>query len=241
MLALGMCGTAGFAQEKEHQVDPDDGFEWYEVTKTVNGEKKHGAEDRYGNLIVPTKYEELIYMPEIENNRPIVKSGFIGYIGYRKEQIAAWYNKNGKCIIPESRGYYDIEKWDQYEFGTYYSFKYSEGFGICDRTGKEIVRVKFAAITTKDLELSFFHPRVFEKKGTLYYYYELEVIRGDLSSGILPKSWRGAVDANGKIILPLENCDIEKFIDHLYDRLTTTTNPLAGNGHDTKAAAEVRP
>ena len=133
VLALGMCSTAGFAQEKEYQVG-DDGFEWYKMTRTVNGQKKYGAEDRYGNMIVPTEYDNMWYYSD---KNPIL-TGFQPFKG----EFKAWYSKSGKCVIPYSRGYTSIFKWDEDKFGTYYSFKKPDGGGICDRNGREVVSVK---------------------------------------------------------------------------------------------------
>ena len=95
VLSLGMCGIMGFAQEKEYKVG-EDGFEWYKVKRVVNGEKRYGAEDRYGNMIVPTEYTSMYYR---SNNNPLL-TGF----GPEKGKYRAWYSKSGKCIVPYSRG-----------------------------------------------------------------------------------------------------------------------------------------
>lgn len=47
VLVIGIYNVKGSAQEKNYKVE-DDGFEWYEIERVVNGEIKCGAEDRYG-------------------------------------------------------------------------------------------------------------------------------------------------------------------------------------------------
>lgn len=96
VLALGMCITPGFAQEREYKV-VNDGLEWYKVTRKVNGQTKYGAEDRYGNMIVPTEYD---YMWYSSNDNPQL-TGF----GPGKGKFTAWQNKSGKCVIPYSMVY----------------------------------------------------------------------------------------------------------------------------------------
>ena len=87
------------------------------------------------NMIVPTEYDEIQYF--CDKDKPI-KSEFVAIKG----EYNAIYNKNGRCVIPISRRYLKFTfKEDDDEFGTYYRFENSDGGGICDKNGKEIVFV----------------------------------------------------------------------------------------------------
>ena len=218
VLALGMCGTAGFAQEKEYQVGKWDGFEWYEVSRTVNGQKKYGAEDRYGNMIVPVEYDFMFYSSD---DNPLL-TGFKP----EKGKFEAWYSKSGKCVIPYSRGYTYIQKWDEDEFGTYYTCKKPDGGGICDRNGREVVSVRADG-------LSFINIFSMTINGKKHYYLRFDVKKND-------EEYAGIADANGRIIVPAEYKDSSTAHDLAKSRLTTTNNPLAGNRHETLAEAEGR-
>ncbi len=217
VLALGMCGTAGIAQEKEYKVE-DDGFEWYKVTRTVNGQKKYGAEDRNGNMIVPTEYDRIWYRSD-EN--PLLE-GF----GPLKGGFRAWYSKSGKCVIPYSRGYTWIQKRDDNEFGTYYTFEKSDGGGICDRTGKEVVSVKADSLLSISISSVIINEKV-------HYFIPFMVTKNG-------EQYKGIADANGRIIVPAEQKDFGTAFDLVKSRLTTTNNPLEGNRHETQAEAEGR-
>lgn len=215
-LALGMRSTLCQGQTREYQVG-DDGYEWYRVSKTVNGVTKYGAEDRYGNMIVPTEYDSYVfYIPEIATQ----KSGFIGSTN---NDYYAWYNKNGKCIIPFTREYTRIQKYEKESFGTYYTFVKSGACGLCDKNGREVLSVKMDGV-------AYVHP-------------VCETIKGQKKYGlyICLKNLRDCyADANGKIIVPPEFNNTSKANVLARNRLTTTNNPLAGNKHETLAEAEGR-
>ena len=219
VLALGMFGMSLNAQtKKEYQVG-DDGFEWYEVKKVVNGQTKYGAEDRYGNMIVPTEYDLMWYR---SNSNPL-KTGFCPLKG----KFWAWYSKSGKCIIPYSRGYTIISKWDEDEFGTYYFFNKPDGGGLCDRNGREVVFVKAAG-------LNAILPICMKINGKKHYFLYFKVKKNG-------EDYVGIADANGKIIVPAEYKDYSTAYHLAESRLTTTNNPLAGNRYETLAEAEGRP
>lgn len=215
ILALEIFCAMGFAQEKEYQVE-NDGFEWYKVKKVVNGETKYGAEDRYGNMIVPTEYSRMWYCSD---DNPI-KTGF----GPRKGKYKAWYSKSGKCIVPYSRGYTWIQKWDEDEFGTYYNFEKPDGGGILDRNGREVASVKADG-------LSYINIGSTTSNGKTYYFLRFDIKKGG-------EEYTGIADATGKIIVRPEYKDHSTARDLAKSRLTTTTNPLAGNRHETLAEAQ---
>ena len=222
VLALGMCGTTGFAQEKEYEVG-DDGFEWYNVKRTVNGQTKYGAEDRYGNMIVPTEYDEIQYY--CDKDKPI-RNVFIAIKG----EYNAIYNKSGRCVIPISRRYLKFTfKEDNDEFGTYYSFERSDGGGICDKNGKEIVFVNVG-------RSSFVHLNSTTKNGKKIYYISFHFWDKGYK-----KCYNGLADADGKIIVNPKLGD-GVYVDAVLAAscITTTTNPLANNKHETLAEAEGR-
>ena len=238
VLALGMCSISVSAQQKkrtpvkkttttakpatpttskEYKVG-NDGFEWYKVKKVVNGEERYGAEDRYGNMIVPTEYSGMWYRSD---DNPIL-TGF----GPSKGEYKAWYSKSGKCIVPYSRGYTWIQKWDEDEFGTYYHFVKPDGGGILDRNGREVASVKADG-------LSYIHIFSMTSNGNTYYYLCFEVTKGG-------ETYSGIADANGRIVVAPEHKEYSTARDLARSRLTTTTNPLAGNRHETLAEAEGR-
>lgn len=218
VLSLVMFSTMGIAQEKEYQV-ADDGFEWYKIKRSVNGEMKYGAEDRYGNMIVPTEYSDMWFR---NDNNPIL-TGF----GPKKGKYRAWYNKSGKCIVPFSRGYTWVQKWDQDEFGTYYTFEKPDGGGILDRNGREVASVKVDG-------LNFINIYSRKSNGKTYYYLSFKIQKGG-------EEYEGIADANGRIVVAPEYKDYSTARDLAMSRLTTTTNPLAGNRHETLAEAQAGP
>lgn len=228
VLTLGMYSINGSAQTNQKasmQTTPKesreykvgiDGFEWYKVARTVNGQKKYGAEDRYGNMIVPTEYDFMYYRSD---GNPLL-TGFMP----EKGECKAWYSKSGKCVIPYTRGYTWISKLDEDEFGTYYHFEKPDGGGICDRNGREVVSVKADGLSFIDISST-----TINGKEHYYLYFDVE------KNG---EEYRGIADANGRIIVPAEQKDISTARDLAKSRLTTTNNPLAGNRHETLAEAE---
>ena len=205
VLALLMCYAMGYAQKKTYMV-LDDGFEWYLVEKVVNGKKFFGAEDRYGNMIVPTEYDAFGY-------------SFYGFFP-EKGKYTAFYDRRGRCIVPYTRGYKWIQPETSDKFGTYYLFGKPDGVrGILDKNGKEVVSVKVDGLESMFLSSC-------EISGRKHYYLSLIVEKDG-------KLFEGIADANGKIIVAPE---YEKHLDVINlakSRLTTTNNPLANNGHDT--------
>lgn len=86
------------AQNKEYQIEPD-GYEWYEI-ESAKG--KYGAEDKYGNLLIPAVYDMICYHDDDDR----IATGFVA----RKGDYYGWYNRSGRCIIPYTRQYTSIHK-----------------------------------------------------------------------------------------------------------------------------------
>lgn len=196
----------------------DDGFEWYKVR--ING--KHGAEDRNGNTIIPAEYDGIIYDAgcySCANYNPVV-AGFI----VRKGEFRGWYNKSGRCIIPYSRGYKNIWKYDSESYGTHYSYTKDGGGGICDRNGREIVSVKIDNLSHIEVGSTS------EEKKRYYLFFHVNNLCG-------------IADANGNIVVTPEfeynghQDELERLIS---TRVTTTNNPLSGNTQESLAEAEGR-
>ena len=217
VLALVVCSTTGIAQEKEYQVG-NDGYEWYKVKRIDNGQTKYGAEDRYGNMIVPIEYDAISYIW-------VEPTGFLS----KKESFWAWYNKSGKCIIPYTREYTEIIKWDENEFGTFYTFLKRYGGGICDRNGREVVSVKADGLSSISIS-SYKEAGV---NGRVRYEINFRVKKNG-------EEYYGFADAKGNIILPAEHKDYISARSLATNRFSTT-NPLANNRHETLAEAEGRP
>lgn len=237
LLALGTLGTNVSAQTKkpvrkastqtkikaspvpkvsrEYQIG-EDGFEWYKICK--NG--KYGAEDRNGNTIVPTEYDGVKYTCfcyDCVGYSP-VNAGFIA----RKGEYKGWYNKSGKCIIPYSRGYTYIRKYDCEDYGTHYAFTKKGGGGICDKNGKVITTVNINNLS--HIEVS----RTFE--GEKRHYLLFFVDNGNC----------GVADANGKVVVfpEFEYDGHQKELESLiFARVKTTNNPFSGNTRETLAEA----
>ncbi len=148
MLALGMYSINASAQTKkavrktttqskstpkdsrEYQVG-DDGFEWYKVCK--NG--KYGAEDKRGNLLVSFEYDYIRYQP-LQKVVDFTKGpGFEVKMG----NYYGFFNGNGKCIIPFSRKYTKIAKYNisnsDRNLGTFYYCETKDRFDLCDING----------------------------------------------------------------------------------------------------------
>lgn len=201
---------------REFQVGSD-GFEWYEIYK--NG--KYGAEDRYGNVIVPTEYDNIHYNEVVAKVDPIL-SGFIVWKG----DYLGWYNRNGKCVIPYSRRYTHVSKKNdniEKRWGTYYNVKSKDGAGICDRNGREVVFIPNADYLMPDCD---------EKDGKEYYSFTFTT-KDD--------KW-GKADAKGKVVVePMEKEEWQAYpSDKMLQKIYTTQNPLAGNRNDTLEDYEMR-
>lgn len=223
VLAMVMCSAMGFAQEKEYQVG-EDGFEWYKVKKVVNGKQRVGAEDRYGNMIVPAEY---VYIDYVDFWSRFFDDPALAGFHAAKQEGDAWYNKGGKCIVPYSRGYTYIHKTKGgNEFGTYYEFHKPDGCGILDKNGREVLFVKFNGSEIPGI-------RSIEKNGKNYYFIEFLIEKDG-------KKFYGCADANENIIVE-PKYGMSDAISLAESRVTTTNNPLAGNGHETLAEAEARP
>lgn len=99
VLALGMCSIKGSAQEKKYKVE-DDGFEWYEIRKYSDGYSYHGAQDKFGNTIIPLQKDMLILYR---------RGGFVIWDGNKKH---GFVDKEGHLIVPME--YDSCEPYDQW-------------------------------------------------------------------------------------------------------------------------------
>jgi len=137
VLALGLCGNKSLAQEevkKEYYVE-DDGFEWYSLYLYEDGKSKVGAEDRYGNTIVPLMFDGCHYFGGFfgvsikkngeERSGVIDPQGYLivpveyssciphtgesyrvaPYILVKKDGYEGVYDTYGRCLIPVNRHY----------------------------------------------------------------------------------------------------------------------------------------
>ena len=139
VLTLGMCSINVSAQKKKYKIE-DDGFEWYKIFDYKNGEDKEGAQDKYGNSIIPLQKDiSVLYyngffcihnrttelqgvtdkqgnlIVPIEYNSATPHSGDnypIPYISVKKGDYKGVYDIYGKCIIPVNRQYKDILQFD---------------------------------------------------------------------------------------------------------------------------------
>ena len=159
----------------------NDGFEWYKITKKEKYSDKFGAEDRYGNVLLPTAFSSIDYQPLEEYNWGTSGCGFMvdnGTIAGHK----AYYLRNGKCIIPFTRKYTYISKSTQDEFGTYYvCTSWGGEQTICDSKGKVIVSVKEGS------------PSISPVLRSGIFYFSITNYRPNIGHGI--------IDGNGKVVV----------------------------------------
>jgi hypothetical protein len=246
LLALGMCNINVSAQtrkpvrkttqskpsanpipkdSREYQVG-DDGFEWYKICK--NG--KYGAEDRNGNILVPTEYNKIEY-------QDFFGKGFCA----KKDEYYSFYNPNGQCVIPFSRKYTDIvkmtkdndpdiEKMMCQPFGTWYNCKKEGGFSVlCDINGKEVCKITTQSIGQLDIPhyaqgRFFWRVGVWDKNTKEYRYGILDgngnvIIEPMLGLHSFPDSKGNFNDATGNAIANITS-------------ITTTKNPLEKNPYE---------
>ena len=138
VLALGMLSINMSAQNQRKYEIEDDGFEWYQISRNEPGKGPYvGAQDKYGNTIIPQKYglvkyekgvfvvmskENLKYGALDKKGNIIVPTEYdfirTDYcfgnepmvINVTKEDYYGVYDKTGKCLIPVSKRYKSIER-----------------------------------------------------------------------------------------------------------------------------------
>ena len=171
VLALGMCSISVAQMTKEFQVG-DDGFKWYKTST----DGKVGAEDIYGNTIVPCEYQIINYKG---NQYDFDPKWF--KVSYRDNSDWTYgaYTANGRYVIPISRHYNYINGHIEDNF-TYYDFeKKGIGCGICDVNGREVVFIEGTSYIEPDYKAGKFYYKI--KKDGLW----------------------GVADGNGKIIIKI--------------------------------------
>ena len=140
VLSLVMCSiNNASAQEKEYIVEKD-GFEWYRISKFENLTMYYGAQDKFGNTILPTKYPGGIFysngffevyskssdylnssslldlqgnliVPEGYYRILVLGEGQMKWIYVRdKNNHEGAYNIYGKCVVPVSRNYVRVSQ-----------------------------------------------------------------------------------------------------------------------------------
>lgn len=168
------------AQTREYKIE-DDGFEWYKVGH--NG--KFGAQDRNGNLLIPTEYDNVWYSCK----------GLV--VSINNSQFKGLYSKQGRCILPISRNYTSIIRQDT-GYGTYYlACKSSNGFVLCDVYGQEKFRY------SKHIDFTPYGVYYSEYCGTLF------VVKNKEN-----KLW-GGIDEGGNIVVPANLPTITNAFNHL--------------------------
>lgn len=207
---------------REYQV-AEDGFEWYKVCK--NG--KYGAEDKNGNIIIPNEYDRVEYISYSE----ALYLRFGGGFCVRFNKKVGYYNQNGKCIIPFTRGYNEIYKYgDSHypEIGMFYECKKDNNIILCDALGKEVLNIDNQYKNIKPIFV----------KGTFYYEVSKEGTDG--------KTYYGIMNTDGKIIaepkygfISERNGNLTTFYKDERITLTslssigTNNNPFSNNSFDT--------
>ena len=128
---LPLFGGVCWAQVDKEKMTESDGFVWYKVTNKTTFQE--GAESATGKTLVPTGDYMIIYQ---------TTSG--GWFELLTEKAEGAYSKDGKCVVPISRGYDEV------------SYKANQGFslvkrngkvGVCDNTGAEIVPCNYKNIS----------------------------------------------------------------------------------------------
>ncbi len=214
VLALGMCSINTSAQSKVYKLG-NDGFEWYEIK---NSDGKYGVNDKYGNLIIPVVYDQILYY---EVSDPI-DAGFQVF----KDKYSGWYNKSGKCMIPYTRQYTHVQKNTDKNWGTYYWVKKNNGMGICDKNGIELVFVQLQGIG------SIIPQKMQRGKQSLYYY----------SIGIDYNRYYGIADALGNVVVEPKYEKPNHIPNNLiFSRVKTTKNPFVNNKCETINESEGNP
>ena len=149
----------------------------------------------------------------------------IGGFYVKKGTSVSWYNEYGKCVIPITWQYIDINKFTDNNFGTYFICKSNNDTYAIHGLDGNIVK-------TFNIELSVKHIFPRWERNKFYYLIESE------------DSGYGITDGNGKmVIVPLKKYGsiyvgengIEANIDGEYitigssSSISTTINPLANN------------
>lgn len=191
---------------RDYQVG-DDGFEWYKVCK--NG--KYGAESRDGKLIIPTEYKSVYYHAETSNSAHRYPAHFKVSLG----ESEGAYSVLGKCIIPITRHYTEIDMLADKEFGTYYMFRSSDGAGVCNAKGQQLAHFKDVLWVFPKIRNDIFYYELQDKGG----YWGI----GDNTGKVIVKPQPGLIFLiKGKFVSDsVQLADVAS--------LNSTVNPFANN------------
>ncbi len=128
---LPFFGGECWAQVEKEKMVESDGFVWYKLSDKTTFQE--GAESVSGQSLVPTGDYMVIYQ---------TTSG--GWFEVLAANAEGAYSKDGKCVVPISRGYDEV------------SYKAHQGFslvkkngkvGVCDKTGEEIIPCNYKNIS----------------------------------------------------------------------------------------------
>ncbi len=245
IVLLPLFNSNCLAQLKKEKHVEDNGYVWYKTYRQLaNYDLLYGVQDQYGKTIVPCDYDH-VFFHHISSDP--IEWGFEAEKDISKnpwKYSQAWYNMNGKCIIPVERGYTTIHKInDTYHgFGTYYDVENEKGAGICDKDGKEIIFAEGGYST-------LYPHKTYYYKGTQ----KIEIfffVTTDKHSNSNNTKW-GIIDAEGNLIVNpiydkpgfepkkigneywLVNAEGRKVV--LCSLIKTTKNPLEGNRNEALA------
>ena len=115
------------SDNKKRRKVEDDGYVWYELN---NENYKEGAMDVNGRIIIPVKYDLVVYHSDEEHEGH-------GYFGVELNGSEGVYSKNGTCLISTTRGYTNV-----YKHNGVFRVENGDNKGICDHNGKEIISPK---------------------------------------------------------------------------------------------------
>lgn len=174
LLGILLFSGLAFAETKTEYRKESDGFEWYQIQ---TDDWKYGAEDKHHKLLIKPQYDHVYYST--------FSKGF--YV--RQNRYTAFYEPDGKCIIPMSRKYRgDMFKQtmmdDKGQKYTYFDITTPKYSIICNAKGKEILRtVRFQSVYPEYTEGKFFYriKDIFDKYGIM--------------------------DGDGELVVPLDYCN----------------------------------
>ena len=110
---------------KELSTESIAGFKYYRFSK----DGRCGALSTEGKLIIPPHYKFITFDDFSD-----------ALLAIKEDGTQAMYTKSGQELIPVSRGYTFIMRWDEDGYGPYYQVEMGKGnIGLCDASGTEII------------------------------------------------------------------------------------------------------
>ncbi len=173
VLALGMCSASLAQVEKKYRIE-EDGFEWYRIEEGSYPNKKYGAEDKNGKVLVPCQYS-FVYYHSAEHY--VRLPYFSCDIENSSKRVVGVYSIDGKCLIPTSRNYTSLYGWEGAFIDHFTVEREGIGKGVCDVNGRELIFVN---------DIEYISPGYSNGK----FFYDFK------KNGLM-----GLMDGNGKIII----------------------------------------